>query len=141
MKIILLLIIGFLTFSLPVRADLQNLLDPYKLVYDVIDSNGAHVSGQTITLSIEKSSNQYFYDFADSTFKASGWTNKTTTLTEDSTNGLYYYSFQPPASETSANQYIFIVNNSDATYADHQQQIVSYDDIATNVNVLKSRGR
>ncbi len=138
----LILFLGlFMALSMNAFCDLQNLQDPFKLVYEVISSSGVHVSGQTVTLEIEKSSNQYFYDFSSSTFKASGWTSKTVNLTEDSTNGIYFYLFQPPSSETSPEQYVFIINNTNATYADHQAMIVSYDDIATNVNVLKTRGR
>ena len=140
-KRLMLTISLFLSFGSIGHCDVRNLLEPYKLVYEVISTSGTHVTGQTISLLIEKSSNQYFYDFSSSTFRASGWSQKTVNLTEDSTNGIYYYNFTPPSTETSPEQYIFIVNNTNATYADHQALIVNYDDIATNVNVLKSRGR
>lgn len=111
----------------------------FRFVYNIVDAAGAHVSSQTPNVRIQKVSNGHWYDFADSSFKASGWTNKTTNLTEDSTNGVYYYQWTPPAAETSSEQYLFVVNNSDATYGDHASLLVSYDDIINAIN--RARGR
>ena len=110
----------------------RNVQDNYLFTYTVTNPSGDFVSGQTITLSIKKVSNGYWYDFSDNTFKASGWTSKTTTLLEDSTNGYYYYLFDPPDSETSPDQYLFVINNDDSTYGDHQVELVVYQDIGTS---------
>lgn len=100
--------------------------DNYKFIYTVADTSGDHVTGQTVTLKIMRGSDGQFFDFSDSAFKASGWTAKTANLTEDTTDGYYYYLYNPPASETGADQYVFIVDNADATYGDHQSETVSY---------------
>ena len=113
--------------------DGRNIQDNYKFVYSIVDSLGVHVSGQTVALKIQRASDGYFYDFFDSTFKSSSWTNKTINLSEDTSNGIYYYTFDPPASETGAQQYVFIVDNSDSTYGDHQAQVVSYQNIGTSI--------
>ncbi len=131
-------IIGLLLICLSINctqsfANVRNVQDNYKFVYNIVDSLGAHVSGQTVTLKIQRASDGYFYDFTDSTFKNSGWTNKTVNLSEDATNGLYSYTFDPPLSETAAQQYVFIIDNANATYGDHQSQVVNYQKIAGSV--------
>lgn len=125
-KVIGLLIVCLSFNCAPSFANVRNVQDNFKFVYTIVDSLGAHVSGQTVALRIQRASDGYFYDFADSTFKNSGWTNKTVNLSEDATNGLYYYTFDPPASETAAQQYVFIVDNTNGTYGDHQSQVVNY---------------
>jgi len=130
MKIKIYLTILFLLLSLKVYANVRSVQDNFKAVYNVIDTSGNHVSSETITLAIQRASDGYWYDFNDSTFKNSGWTNKTVNLTEDSTNGLYAYTFNPPASETDAEQYVMLYDNASATYGDHQSELVSYQDLA-----------
>lgn len=119
-----------IVFCFPVMA--LNIQDNFQFVYQIVDLSGDHVTGQTVTLKIKKVSNGYWYDFNDDSFKESGWTSKSTNLTEDSTEGYYYYTFNPPAGETSAEQYLFVIDNSDATYGDHQSQNVAYNNIGTS---------
>lgn len=111
-------------------AGIRNIQDNHKFIYNIVNAAGGHVSGQTVSVKIQRASDAYFYDFADSTFKSSSWTNKTTSLAEDSVNGLYYYTFDPPVSETTAQQYVFIIDNTDLTYADHQAEVIDYQKIA-----------
>lgn len=127
-----LVLLAFLSFGIVAHAAIRNVQDNFRFVYNIIDTSGNHVTGQTVTVQIQKASNGYWYDFSDDTFKNSGWTNKTTNLTEDATNGVYYYTFNPPASETAADEYVFLVDNSDATYGDHQSMAVQYQSIGTS---------
>jgi len=122
----------FLMFSTSAFATIRNIQDNFKLIYNVIDTSGDHVGSETVTLAIQKASNGYWYDFNDDTFKNSGWTNKTTNLIEDSTNGLYHYTFNPPVSETATEEYVFLVDNASATYGDHQSESVCYQNIGTS---------
>jgi len=122
----LLIIIGLAANS---HALVRNIQDDHKVVYHVIDSSGDHVGSQTVTLKIQRVSDGAWFDFNDSSFKTSAWTSKSTNLTEDSTEGFYHYTFNPPAGETSAEQYVFLVDNADATYGDHQSEVVSYQDL------------
>ena len=114
----------------------RDIQDNHMVIYYIADASGDHVSGQTVTLSTMRVSDEYWFDFNDNAFKASGWTSKTTNLSEDSTNGFYYYSFDPPAGETGADQYLFVVDNSNATYGDHQGEIVSYQNIGVGTSTL-----
>ena len=114
----------------------RDLGEAHKVIYYVVDSVGDYVAGQTIALSVQKVSNGYWYDFNDSAFKGSGWTSKTVTMLGDETNGFYYYLWTPPAVETDPEEYLFSVDNSDATYGDHQGELVSYLDIAKPSDVI-----
>lgn len=98
----------------------------YQQTYQILDTAGAPVTGQTVTVKIKKQSNGQYFDFSDSTFKASGWTSLTANMSYDSTGEFYFYTWTPPASETSSNQYVFTVANSNATYKDNQQESVYY---------------
>lgn len=122
---------GLILANGAIFAAVRNVQDNHTVTYNVIDSNGDHVSGQTVALKIQKVSNGYWYDFNDSTFKASGWTAKSTNLSEDSTEGFYYYLFNPPASEAGAEQYRFCVDNGSATYGDHQCETIDYQDLSS----------
>jgi hypothetical protein len=90
------------------------------------------LTGETVALRIQKVSTGAWYDFDDGTFKTSGWTTPTTNLSYDATGEYYYYLFNPPATETAAEQYIFVVDNASADYGDHQSEIVSYQDVGNS---------
>jgi len=134
----ILLIILILGIAFNAYGSVRNIQDNYEVTYNIIDSNGNHITGETVTVKIKKSSNGYWYDFDDNTFKNSGWTTKSTNLNEDETEGFYYYLFNPPASETSAEEYVFVVDNASATYGDHQSDIVCYQNIGTSILTTSS---
>lgn len=113
----------------------RNVQNNYKFVYHIVDSDGDHVSGQTVTLQIQEASTGNWYDFTDDDFVSSGWTDKTTNLTDDTTDGLYHYTFNPPSSERFTEQYIFLIDNGSTLYGDHQSLSVTYQ------NFKKYRGR
>lgn len=123
-------LIGLILAHAAAYGSVRNVQDNHTVTYNVIDSNGDHVTGQTVALKIQKVSSGHWFDFNDSTFKGSGWTSKSTNLSEDSTEGFYYYLFNPPASESSADQYRFCVDNASVTYGDHQCEIVSYQEFS-----------
>lgn len=132
MKRILAIVAALAFLAGPSYASVRNIGENYQLVYHVLDVSGNHVTGETVTLAIKKISNGYWFDFDDSTFKNTGWTSKTTNLTEDSTDGFYYYTFTPPGSETAVDEYQFLVDNASATYGDHQSETVQYLNIGTS---------
>ena len=128
MKKFLFSLVLILVFSAQAFAHVRNVQDNFQLVYNVLDLSGHHVTGETVTLQIKKVSNGFWFDFADSTFKSSGWTNKTINLTENATDGFYFYTFDPPASESGPEQYQFQIDNQSVTYADHRSLTVTYED-------------
>ncbi len=113
-------------------ADIRNIQDNYQLIYHVLDEDGDPVGSQTISLKIKKVSDGYWYDFNDDTFKNSGWTSKSTNLSEDTTENYYHYTFNPPAAETSTEQYVLLVDNADTDYGDHQSAIICYQNIGNS---------
>lgn len=127
-----LLLILVIAVSFNVRADVytHDVQDNHYAVYNVIDAAGDHVASQTVNVSIQRVSDGYWFDFNDSTFKNSGWTSKVEAMTEDATNELYTHSWNPPASETGAEQYRYCVKNADATYGDRQCDSLVYLDAA-----------
>lgn len=142
MKQIIITILLVLGLASPAISATRDLGQRHKVVYHILDGAGDHVGGQTVSLSIQRMSNEDWYDFNDSSFKSSGWSNKTNALTDDSTNGMYHYIWTPPGSETSENEYIFLVDNADGTYGDHQSELVSYLDFtgltASDVTLIKA---
>lgn len=119
-----------------------NLGDPYKYVYAVIDSDRSPVMGLNPEIKIQRASDGAWLDFSDTTFKPSEWVSIDQALYEDIAGGFYHYTFTPPESETTPNQYVFIVNVDSSLYPDHQPFTVSYEDNALNkyVNGLKDNG-
>lgn len=107
-------------------ADTKNIGDEYKLIYTILDLSGSPVSGQSPTLKIQKSSNGWYYDFSDGMFKSSDQVALTATLSEDTTAQYYAYTFAPSTSEATPEQYLFIINNNDTVYKDHQIVNVDY---------------
>jgi hypothetical protein len=103
-KYILILFISVLSYADSLTSIGQDF--QYILAYD---SDGTHQTGLTINLSIKRCSDNYWFDFSSSTFKASGWTNKTVALTEDATNHNYFYNWVDQGGDTTTNQYIFHV--------------------------------
>lgn len=100
--------------------------EAYQQTYQILDTSGVPVTGQTVTVKIKKVSNGQYYDFNDSTFKASGWTSVTANMSYDSGAGFYFYTWTPPATETVSNQYCFTIANANSTYKDNQQECVYY---------------
>lgn len=101
--------------------------DAHDVIYTVTDDAGDHVTGESPTLLVRRDSDGFVYDWADATFKNSGWTTKTTALTENATDGYYFKKWTPPGSETASNSYTFVVDNANTnTYGDHQAESVAY---------------
>lgn len=133
-KIILILILALGMIGSAYSAT-RNIQDNYLFTYAIIDVNGDPVTGQTAALMIQKSSNGYWLDFSDHIFKNSGWVQKTTNLSYDTDGGFYYYLYDPPVTEDGAEQYVFVVDNDSVDYADHQQDTVEYQEIASKDDV------
>jgi hypothetical protein len=113
-------------------ADTRSVGDDYQFQYTITDIQGIPVSGQYPYLKIKKVSSNAWYDFSDDTFKTSGVSIPSQTLSEDAIGQYYYYTFVPPTSETYNEQYSFIVGNNDTTYADYQIINVDYLDLNTS---------
>ena len=131
------LMLLFLLITIPVFAVVHNIGDIHYFIYHIIDSDGNHVAGQTVTLEIYRKSDGYKFDFNDSTFKVSGWTSGSVNLSEDADIG-YFYDWTPPGTETTENQYQFVVDNSDATYGDHQSELAIYIDFSNFTTAERS---
>jgi len=126
------LVICSIVLFLPAMVFARNVGDTFRLVYTCVNSSGDPVEGQSITVKIQKASTGDWFDFNDSTFKNASWTNKSATMTEDATEHQYSYVWTPPGSETSAEQYSFVVDNANTTYKDHRVKVVDYQNIGNS---------
>ncbi len=63
-----------------------------------LDIDNQFLSGlDNVFLQIQRKSDNYFYDFADKTFKDSGWVSKQMAMSENvDLVGVYYYDFEVP---------------------------------------------
>lgn len=77
-------------------------------ISSVMVKDEALLSGATVLLSIRRRSDNKFYDFSDSTFKASGWVEKEHTMTEV-IGQPGYYEYQFNSSGFSDDSYLFYV--------------------------------
>lgn len=136
MKKLCFLALMLFVLSLPAFAHVRNVGDNFELIYHVLDLNGAHVSAQVVTLEIKKASTGEWFDFGDETFKSSGWISKQITLAENAVDNFYFYDFTPPASETQAEQYQFLVDNASPAYRDHKSLTVTYEDFQSIMDAV-----
>lgn len=130
--LILIILILLLAENFVSASDVRNIQDNYRFIYTLRDADGNPVAGETVVLRIQKVSSGYWYDFNDNTFKGSGWTSPTANLSYDATGEFYYYLFNPPASETAADEYVFVIDNASVTYGDHQSETICYQDIGNS---------
>lgn len=107
-------------------ADVRNVGEAAQVQYIVLDTAGDYVAGQSVNIKIKRVSYGLWYDFSDGAFKASGWTVKTSTLTENAANEHYYYTFTPPVADTTADQYVAYLTNATSGYEDAQTVTLDY---------------
>jgi len=131
MKKILFVVLG-LILSTYCYAD-YNIGQKHKIVYVASNSSGDAVSGLTAYATIQRNSDSYYYDWNDSTFKASSWTTLNTTMAYDSTGGFYYAQLSVPFSTSAvSSDYICIVSVDNtagtAGYGNHAAETVNFDE-------------
>lgn len=103
----------------------------HRIVYVVTDSSGNPVTGQTVNVAVQRSSDQSFLDWSDLTFKSSGWTTRVTTLPYDA-RGEYYtrvLTIDTTTTPLISGDYVIIVSNDSATYGDQQAEVVLFDNL------------
>ena len=68
-----------------------------RILITALDENGDFITGLSdVLVEIQRTSDNYYLDFNDNTFKASGWTTRQETMTElyySYSPGSYYYDF------------------------------------------------
>jgi hypothetical protein len=94
----------------------------------ILDGSLVPITGKSdILISIRRTSDDYYYDFDDDTFKNSGWTTRREAMTEvDSVNdpGVYGYDFDTSAitNKTTDDTYMIRVDQSPGTDAKNLPQ-------------------
>ena len=135
-KILVLAAIGLVLLANFVHAsDFHANDEGHRLVYVVTDSSGNPVTGQTVRLAVQKSSDGSFLDFNDNSFKTSGWTTRLATLTYEPVGEYYYRVLSIDQAVRVSNDFACIISNDDATYGDQQVEVVSFSDIKSLIKI------
>ena len=96
------------------------------MVYVITDTSGNPVSGINNTIMLQRVSDDRIYDFADSTFKSSGWTTNNPSMTYESTMGYYYTDITMNDGTLATSDFIMCVQNDDLTYNDQQCENIHF---------------
>ena len=96
--------------------------ESHRVTYSIVDSSGDPVAGQTVTLAVGRSTDNKFLDFNDNTFKSSGWTSRTVSMSYDTVGEYYYRVITIDQAVTITSDYCATISNDNATYADHQTE-------------------
>lgn len=131
----LLLLALLLISTVAVASDYHQSDSTHRIAYVVTDFSGNPVTGQTVRVGIQRASDGYFYDFNDSTFKASGWTTRLSTLTYETTGEYYYKNITIDNGGIVSGDYVCIVSNDDATYGDQQAEVINFDNVAKLIKI------
>lgn len=108
----------------------------HKIVY-VLSNGSIPVTGQTISLAVQRASDSKFLDFSDGTFKSSSWTSRLATMSYDSTGGYYGYDLSINAGNIVSGDYVCIISNDDVTYSDLQAEVVSFDNLSKLIKIQR----
>lgn len=106
------------------------------VAYNVTDSNGDFVSGQTVRLTVYKPRDNTFFDFSDSTFKAlASVSTLHRTLNENATASIYFTTMTIDSASLISNDIVMTVSNDNATYGDTQSEVVYFDRLEQQVKI------
>lgn len=135
MKKLFIALYGFLFCISAWAGDYHQNGQGHRIAYTILDSNGKPVSGQTVKLAVERSKDGYFYDFNDSTFKTSGWTTRLATMAYDASGEHYFQVITIDNGGIISGDYACIISNDNATYSDHQCDVVEFDSLAKLIKI------
>jgi len=92
----------------------------------VADASGNPVTDQTIRLQVIRASDDAALDFNDNAFKQSGWTTRYVTMNYDTKGEYYATTVTIDSSVLVSGDYVFIISNDSALYADQQVEVVTF---------------
>lgn len=134
MRYYLLLFTLFLS-TLAYAGDYHQRTQSHPVVYVVTDSNGDPVSGQTVLLQVVRSKDGLALDHSDNTFKSSGWTTRYATMDYNTSGEYYQRTISVDSSTLISGDYVCIISNDDATYADMQVEVVTFDTLGDLIKI------
>ena len=129
MKKLLLIAALILIPSVSFASDYHQRDQQHAVIYQIVDSSGKPVSGQTVSLQLIRVSDDTAYDFSSGTFKSSGWTTRYATMRYDNGGEYYYYTITPDAGRIQSGEYVCVISNDNATYSDHKAEAVEFDSL------------
>lgn len=107
----------------------------HRVTVSVTDNQGKPVTGETVSLQIQRVSDDAVYDFSSSSFKFSGWTTRYKTMVYNPGGEYYTYTFSQDAARFSAGEYIMIVSDDSATYGFRQSSSTFFDSTQDQIRI------
>lgn len=115
--------------------DLHNRSEGHRVVYTVVDSSGNAVTGQTVSLQVQRVSDDRILDFNDNSFKSSGWTTRYATMNYQPDGEYYSRTVTVDTAKLATGDYVMCVSNDDATYGDFQCEVVSWSNMSDLIKI------
>lgn len=109
----------------------------HRVIYIITDSSGNPVSGQTVRLQVQRVSDDAVLDHSDNVFKFSGWTTRYATMNYNNAGEYYSRTITIDASRLVSGDYVCIISNDDATYADQQVEAITFDSMNDLVKIQR----
>lgn len=133
-----LLLLMILLISSPCLAsDTHSSDENHRVTYTITDGSGNPVTGQTVRLAVERSSDGFFLDFNDNTFKNSGWTTRLVVMQYDPMGEHYYRVLSIDQAVRVSNDFACIISNDDATYGDQQVEVIEFSNIKNLIKMSR----
>jgi len=107
----------------------------HMIVYTIVDTSGNHVTGETVRLTVRSWDSVNYYNFTDDTWGTFSTANSHKTLNEDATGGFYFYPMTIDSATLNSGDYVLIVSNESATYADVQAESVNFDNMGNLIRI------
>lgn len=125
-RYLILLILFFFLTSVAYAGDTHQRKQSHRVAYVVADASGNPVTDQTIRLQVIRASDDSVFDFSDNTFKQSGWTTRYVTMNYDNKGEYYAMTLTIDSAALVSGDYVFIISNDSALYADQQVEVVTF---------------
>lgn len=136
MKKLLLFLILFCSTSYAYASDYKQDGQGHTITYTITDTSGHTVSGQSPKVAVKRMTDGLFLDWNDNTYKtAASCTTLFRTMTYEASGGFYYRIFSVDNAALVSADYITIVSNDDATYADVQAENISWDNLNNLIKI------
>ena len=106
------------------------------VLYNVTDSSGNHVTGETVRLTMYQVRNNTFFDFDDNTFKALGSvTTLHRTMNENATGGFYFTTVTIDSASLVSSEIVCTISNESASYADTVSEAIYFDKLEQLIKI------
>jgi len=133
MRILLILSLLFVPI-LALAGDYHESDGTHQIIYTIVDSSGNHVTGETVRLTVRSHDSVNYYSWTNATWGAFS-PDSQVTINEDSSGGFYHYTFTADAARLVSGDYVFIISNESASFADLQAETVHFGQLGDLIRI------